>query len=196
MLLIPRLGGCGAVQSAAARLLLESGGLAGIRRLSPAGLAKAHALTVSDATRIVAALELGRRDLQSELGGQRPVCGSFDAVVSWASPRLGPLGYEEFWVIGLDGRNGLTTLRCIARGGQHGCALTARDVLRPALVDGASAIVVVHNHPSGDAAPSTEDIQMTRALAAACDVVSMPLLDHVIVARSEATSLLDLGLLT
>jgi DNA repair protein RadC len=77
----------------------------------------------------------------------------------------------------------------------HGCALTPRDVLGPALRDAASAIVVIHNHPSGDPEPSPEDIAMTRAVAAACDVVGVPLLDHVVVAKGGATSLLERGAL-
>jgi DNA repair protein RadC len=81
----------------------------------------------------------------------------------------------------------------IAQGGLHGCALTPRDVLRPALRDGGSAIVVIHNHPSGDPTPSPDDIKMTAALAVACDVVGIELLDHVVVARGGATSLREMG---
>jgi DNA repair protein RadC len=62
-------------------------------------------------------------------------------------------------------------------------------------VDAASAIVLVHNHPSGDPTPSADDVQMTRAVAAACDVVGLSLLDHVVVARSGAASLRDHGAL-
>ena len=57
----------------------------------------------------------------------------------------------------------------------------------------ASAIVLVHNHPSGDPTPSPEDVAMTRAVAAACDVVGVPLLDHVVVARGGASSLFERG---
>ena len=121
---------------------------------------------------------------------------SFEAVVEWARPKLAALDHEEVWMLALDGQNALKALKCVARGGQHGCALTARDILRPAIAGGASAIVLVHNHPSGDPSPSEDDIAMTRALAAAATVVGLPLLDHVIVARQGAFSLLDLGLVT
>ncbi len=64
-----------------------------------------------------------------------------------------------------------------------------RDVLSPALRDGASAIVLVHNHPSGDPTPSPEDIAMTRAVRSAGELVGIPLIDHVVVARGGASSL-------
>ena len=76
-------------------------------------------------------------------------------------------------------------------GGLHGLHVGARDPLRYALRDGGSAFVLVHNHPSGDPAASTEDVRFTEEVARAADVVGVPLLDHVIVARSGYLSLLD-----
>jgi DNA repair protein RadC len=129
------------------------------------------------------------------LAAAAPVIGSFESVAAWARPRLAWLDHEEVWLLALDGRNGLKSAQRIAQGGLHGCALTPRDVLRPAVRDGASAFVLVHNHPSGDPAPSPEDVEMTRAVAIAADVVGVPLLDHVVIARGGAESLLDLGVL-
>src|SRR6185503_7379736 len=97
-----------------------------------------------------AALELGRRATLRALAEERVSVGSYDAVVDWARPRLATLDHEEVWFLALDGKNGLRAARCVARGGLHGCALTPRDILRPALREAASAIVLVHNHPSGD----------------------------------------------
>jgi DNA repair protein RadC len=73
--------------------------------------------------------------------------------------------------------------------------ISPRDPLRAALREGASAFVLVHNHPSGDPTPSPEDISFTQKIAAAADVVATPLLDHVVVARSGYASLLDSGLM-
>jgi DNA repair protein RadC len=177
----------------AARLLDESAGLGRLARLGPHGLADRGGVTALEATRLAAALELGRRAAIRLMSDERETIGSFESVVAWARPRLAGLDHEEVWMLALDGRNGLKTARRIARGGLHGCALTPRDVLHPALRDAASALVLVHNHPSGEPAPSTEDVEMTRVLAVACDVVGVPLLDHVIVARGGASSLLELG---
>jgi len=175
--------------SVAARLLDTTCGLAGLPRLGGHGLAERRGIGPAKAVRILAALELGRRAAMRALSETGEALTSFDAVVDWARPRLAGLEYEEVWLLGLDARNVLRTARRVAQGGVHGCAVLPRDILRPALRDAASAIILLHNHPSGDPTPSSEDIFMTRALAAACDVVGVALLDHVIVARGGASSL-------
>jgi DNA repair protein RadC len=180
----------------AAMLLEHVGGLGALDRLGVSALATRHGIGLAKATRILAALELGRRLNVAELSGARPACGSFFAVADWAQPRLATLDHEEVWVLSLDGRNGIKGVRRVAQGGVHGCALTAREILRPALVAAATALVLVHNHPSGDPTPSEYDVHMTRAVAAAADVVGLSLLDHVVVARDGARSLAALGVLT
>jgi DNA repair protein RadC len=177
------------VALSAAALLDGSGGLPGIARLGPHALAR-RGIGPAKATRIAAAVELGRRALLQLLAEERAVFDSFEQVARWARPRLGSLEHEEVWLLALDGKYGLKSARRIAQGGLHGCALLTRDVLSPALRDGASAIVLVHNHPSGDPTPSSEDIAMTRAVRAAGELVGVPLLDHVVVSRSGACSLL------
>jgi DNA repair protein RadC len=99
------------------------------------------------------------------------------------------------WLLALDGQNGLRSMRRIAQGGLHGCCVSARDILRAGLVEAASAIVLVHNHPSRDPTPSPEDVAMTRVVVDAGEVVGLPLVDHVVVAGSRHASMLDLGLL-
>ena len=178
------------VALSAASLLERSGGLPGIARLGPHGLAR-RGIGPAKATRIAAAVELGRRALLCALAEEREVFDSFERVVHWAKPRLATLEHEEVWLLSLDGKYGLKSARRIAQGGLHGCALLTRDVLSPALRDGASAIVLVHNHPSGDPTPSAEDIAMTRAIRAAAELVAVPLLDHVVVARTGARSLCE-----
>jgi DNA repair protein RadC len=100
------------------------------------------------------------------------------------------------WVVCLDGRNRVRASRRVAQGGLHGCAVLPRDILRVAVREAASAIVLVHNHPSDDPTPSSEDLVMTRRVCDAAAVVGVPLVDHVIVAPSgRYTSMLDLGVL-
>jgi len=69
----------------------------------------------------------------------------------------------------------------LASGGAHGCALTTRDVFRPLIRVGATGVVIVHNHPSGDPKPSREDIEMTQVIIDAGSVLGVPLLDHIII---------------
>jgi DNA repair protein RadC len=112
------------------------------------------------------------------------------------APEIGALAHEEMWVVCLDGRNRVRASRRVAQGGLHGCAVLPRDVLRVAVHEAASAIVLVHNHPSDDPTPSAEDLVMTRRAAEAAAIVGVPLVDHVIVAPSgRYTSMLDLGVL-
>lgn len=177
----------------ATRLLDEASGPSGIARLSAHDLALRRGIGPAKATRILAAFELGKRAAIRALSEERRPVASIDDVVAWARPRLAGLEHEEVWLLLLDGRNGLVAARRVAQGGLHGCALTPRDILRPALRDGASAVILLHNHPSGDPSPSVEDVCMTRAVSAACDVVGIQLLDHVVVARGGSASLRDLG---
>ena len=90
-------------------------------------------------------------------------------------------------MLALDGRNGLRAARRIAEGGLHGCSVDPRDVLRSVIREAASAFVLVHNHPSGDPAPSDEDIELTRMVARAGAVLGTPLVDT---RSSEATATL------
>ncbi|MCW5788960.1 MAG: JAB domain-containing protein [Polyangiaceae bacterium] len=192
-LLVELLGStrCGISASELAGAILGlTGGLAEARRLGVAGLVDLGLLD-RQAIRLLAALELGARALRDELAGRRlRIAGSSD-VIAWATPQLATLDHEEVWLLSLDGAGGLLQAERIGRGGIHGCSLLPRDVLRPAIRSGASAMILVHNHPSGDPSPSPDDVAMTRALRHAAEAVGTPLLDHVIVARRGATSLAD-----
>lgn len=179
----------------ARRLLDAADGLVGLARAGARGIEAQPGIGVATATRVMAALELGRRLSIRELATARDVVCSFECVARWAIPRLAPLEHEEVWLLCLDARNGLKSRLRIAQGGQHGCALSPRDVLRPAIRDSASGIVLVHNHPSGDATPSAEDLAMTEQVALAADLVGIPLVDHVVVARGGARSIRQLGVL-
>jgi DNA repair protein RadC len=133
--------------------------------------------------RLAAAVELGRRAI---LAGSRDAIARVPdrkAVEAWARVRLATLDHEELWMLALDGQHGLRAARRVASGGIHGLHVAARDPLRMAVREAASAFILVHNHPSGDPAPSEEDVSFTRAVADAGAIVGIPLLDHAIVAR-------------
>lgn len=111
--------------------------------------------------------------------------------------RLGGFNREVMVAVALDGRSNLLAELELASGGHHGLAISPPDIFRPLIRCGASAFVLVHNHPSGDPSPSREDISMTQALVGLADIVGVELLDHVIVAARGGgwASLADLGLL-
>ncbi|MBW2454977.1 MAG: DNA repair protein RadC [Deltaproteobacteria bacterium] len=183
------------VLTQATGVLERTGGLVGLTRAGPALLADAPGLGRAKAYRLAASVEIGRR-IQLRAAEPREVYGTPDAVAAYFTPRIGRLAHEQMWVLSLDGRNRCRGSRRVAQGGQHGLVVAAREILRAALGDAASGFVLVHNHPSGEPTPSQADVDMTRAVVAAADVVGVPLLDHVIVTASGAyASLLDAGLI-
>lgn len=174
----------------ASRLLEEYGALEALARAGVGELRRRRGLGWAKAARVAAAIELGRRVSSA---ARRPALrlGDATAVSEWASSRLASLDHEELWLLALDAANGLRAARRVAQGGLHGLSVAARDPLRVALREGASAFILVHNHPSGDPTPSREDIDFTERMARAADVVGTPLLDHVIVTRDSSTSMLE-----
>ncbi len=178
----------------AALLLEEHGGIGGLARAGIGELVQRAGVGAAKGARVAAAIELGRRAALAA-SQQSPVrMPDRRAVEAWAHPRLATLDHEELWLLALDGHHGLRAARRVASGGIHGLHVAARDPLRIALREGASAFVLVHNHPSGDPCPSPEDVSFTRSLADAAALVGTPLLDHVVVARRRSSSMLDLGI--
>jgi DNA repair protein RadC len=172
------------------RLLSEYGALEGLARAGVGELCGRRGLGWAKAARVAAALELGRRAASA---ARRPSFRLRDAsaVEEWALGRLSMLDHEELWLLALDAANGLRAARRVAQGGLHGLSVSARDPLRIALREGASAFILVHNHPSGDPTPSREDIDFTERMARAADVVGTPLVDHVVVTRDASISMLE-----
>jgi DNA repair protein RadC len=179
----------------ATKLIERHGGLAGLARAGIGELVDSEGLGMAKGARLAAAVELGRRATFAASLDATTRLSDRDAVEAWARPRLATLDHEELWALALDGRHGLRGARRVASGGIHGLHVTPRDPLRVALREAASAFVLVHNHPSGDPSPSSEDVAFTRAVSEAARVVGIPLLDHVIVARRRVSSMLEDGLL-
>jgi DNA repair protein RadC len=179
----------------AERLIHEAGGVEGLLSAGPAQLAEAAGIRREVAQRLVASAELGRR-IQERMATPRASLATPDAVAAWFTPRIGLLDHEQMWVVSVDGRNRLRGARRVAQGGAHGLSVSAREILRAALADAASGFLLVHNHPSGCAEPSDEDLAMTELVARAADVVGVVLIDHVVVtAGGGYISMLELGCL-
>jgi DNA repair protein RadC len=175
-------------------LLEERGGLLGLAREGLRGQ-RVDGLSAARRLRLEAALELGRRATQRESLPLSLVMSCPERVAAWGRRRLGHLSHEELWMLALDGRHGLLAARRLSQGGAHGCAVGIRDVLRLALRVGAATFVLVHNHPSGDPTPSTEDARMSLEVARAAEVVGVSLLDHIVIGADRHASLFELGLL-
>ncbi|MEO8875481.1 MAG: DNA repair protein RadC [Polyangiaceae bacterium] len=175
-------------------LLDDLGGVQGLARAGIGELAARRGLGRGKAERLAAATELGKRLHAAALRRDGAVFSDADVVDAWARPRLATLEHEELWALALDGRNRLRAARRIAVGGLHGLHVQPRDVLRAMVREGASAFVLVHNHPSGDPTPSTEDLKFTERIVAAGETVATPLVDHVVIGSPGYMSLLNAGL--
>ena len=179
----------------AARILEEAGGLGGLASRGVGALSSDLRLDVERATRLAAACEIGVRlaALARDTTLDPATCAG--DVERWAATRLAFLPHEELWVLLLDSRNRIVAERMIARGGVHALATTAGDVLRPVVRESSTAFVLVHNHPGGDPCPSREDLAFTRAVSDAAATLAITMVDHVVIARDSAISMLESGLL-
>ena len=177
---------------AAERLLHEVGGLSGLAVSEPDVFVSQGLLGKWQAARVCAAVELGARCLDA-LAPRHPVIMGAADVAAVMNPSLARLRTEQVWLLSLDGQHGLLGKTLISQGGAHGSALSAKDVLRRAIVQSAYSIVLVHNHPSGDPQPSEADILFTGTVARAASVVGIPLLDHVILGAGEHVSMASCG---
>lgn len=177
----------------AERLLAEFGGLPGLARASFAELCRVRGVGPAKVTQLKAALELGRR-LQMATPEERPVVHSPADVASLLGSEMALLPQEEFWVLHLDTRNRVVRVQRLYRGSLNQATVRVAEVFRDAIRDNAAAIIVAHNHPSGDPTPSSQDIALTRALVEAGQLLDIPLLDHVIIGWGRWVSLKEQGL--
>lgn len=140
--------------------------------------------------RLAAALELGRRAerARTDLSTRLPIDGPVRAL-HWLAPHFRGERQECFAVLLLDGRHRVKRLVSVGRGTLTASLVHPREVFAPAVREGAAAILVAHNHPSGDPEPSSEDLAVTRRLGRAGQLMGIPLLDHLVVAGSAFRSL-------
>lgn len=182
------------VTQLAQRLVDAHRGVSGLSRLGLGELAAQKGLGFGKATRIVGAIELGRRTLEQPLARGARITSSRDAEAMLRS-RLVPLDVEQFFVIPVDARNRALAEIRIGQGGTTSCPVSPAEVLRAVLREAASGMIVAHNHPSGDPTPSPEDVELTARLARASESIGIRLLDHVVIARDGCFSFLDAGML-
>ncbi len=150
------------------------------------GVGEAKAITIA------AALELGRRRQMSDLR-ERPRVGSSRDAFQAIAPLLTDLHHEEFWLLLLNRANEVFARERLSSGGMGGTVVDVKLVLKAALDARATAIIAVHNHPSGNLQPSQADIDLTKKLQQAGALLEIPLLDHLIVSERGYYSFADEG---
>ncbi|MEX2178046.1 MAG: DNA repair protein RadC [Gemmatimonadaceae bacterium] len=152
------------------------------------GVGKARAAVIH------AALELGRRMAAEGRDEATPIRAPRDVVAVYA-PRLEDLPVEEFHVAVLDAQHRLERDITVTRGILNSSLVHPREVFREAIAERAAAIILIHNHPSGDPTPSADDRNVTDQLVAAGRLLDIPVHDHVIIGRGRYTSFAEAGLL-
>jgi DNA repair protein RadC len=125
----------------------------------------------------------------------RPALSSWTALLDYCMAAMARQPAEEFRVLFLDRKNVLVADEVQSKGTVDHTPVYPREIIKRALEHGASAIILVHNHPSGDPTPSKADIQMTREIAAAAKALSIAVHDHLVIGRSGHASFKSLGLL-
>ena len=148
------------------------------------GIGQAKAIT------ILAATEMGRRRA-AETPELQPKIEVAHNVFALMQPLIGELPHEEFWVLYLNSTNRVIHKARLFSGGITHTTVDVRLLFKTALEQGAIALILVHNHPSGSTTPSKEDIELTQRVKTAGDMLDIKLLDHVIVTEKEYLSLLD-----
>jgi DNA repair protein RadC len=175
-------------------LLARSGGLDRLESAPGCELAAVSGVGEAKAASLIAAFELGRRCACSHLPEGAALRSPEDVFRHFAA-RLRRLSQERFVVVLLDGRHRVLGEEVVSQGTLTASLVHPREVFRPALRASAAALILVHNHPSGDPTPSAEDRAVTSRLARAGEILGVRVLDHVVVAERGYVSLREEGAL-
>jgi len=173
------------VLSLASRLVTEGGSLAGLIAWTEADYRRLKGIGHVKALQLVAMMEVARRVL-GEGQGEAPLLSRPELVFSYFQPIVTGLMVEKLWVLCLNRKNHLIKRVEVTSGTATGSLVHPREVFRSAIREAATAVICVHNHPSGDPAPSSADIQVTRRLREAAVAVDIELADHLIVGNKAA----------
>lgn len=175
------------------RLLQKFGGLRGLHRAPLNELTDQHGIGEAKAAQIKAAIELGRR-LTLESPDERPAINSPADAASLVMYEMSALEQEHLRVILLDRRNRVLETLEVYKGSVNSSQVRVGELFKDAIRTNASAIIVVHNHPSGDPTPSPDDVAVTRAIVQAGKLLDVDVIDHLVIGQGKWVSLKERGL--
>jgi DNA repair protein RadC len=175
------------------RLLQTFGGLTGLHRATFDEMRAQHGIGEAKAAQIKAAIELGRR-LTLESPDERPAINSPAEAAALVQYEMSGLEQEHLRVILLDTRNHVLGIEEIYHGSVNSSQVHIGEVFKPAIRRNATAIIVIHNHPSGDPTPSPDDVAVTRAILQAGKLLDIDVLDHMVIGQGRWVSLKERGL--
>jgi DNA repair protein RadC len=173
-------------------MLTGVGGIDGLTRAHHDALMQIPGIGAARAAQVLAAVELGRRTL-TRAGRHRVQVTSPRAVAELLLPIYGNRPVEQFGVVLLDTKHRVIRTTIVTVGTLDASIVHPREIFREATAGGAAAIVVFHNHPSGDPEPSKEDIDLTHRLVAAGLLMGIDVIDHVILANVRYCSMKEEG---
>lgn len=178
----------------AENLLDREGGLAGLGHATIEEVEQVRGIGEAKAVTLLAALELGRR-LASLAPLDRTAVRSPDDIAALLLPRFRYESRESFVAVLLSTKNHVLKTSVISVGSLNASIVHPRELFREAINASAAAVIVAHNHPSGDPTPSPEDITLTRKLVEAGNILDIPVLDHVVLGDGKYVSFKEKGIL-
>jgi DNA repair protein RadC len=163
----------------AAAILKDLGGVHGLAKASPDRLSRLAGMGPAQSSRVLAAIELGRRTLLVAPNARLPLREP-EEFAAFLLPMFGAHSTERFGAVLLDARQRLMRVHIVSEGSLDSALAIPRDVFREATISQAASMVVFHNHPSGDVLPSRDDFEVTARLIDAGKIVGIDVLDHLI----------------
>jgi DNA repair protein RadC len=192
--IILRIGGRGEnVIRMAERLLAQFSGVSGLAQASFDELCAAHGVGEAKATQIKAALELGKRLLVAS-PQERPQVRSPADAANLLMMEMGLLEQESLRVLLMDTKNAVLRVHTVYTGSLNTAVVRVGEIFREAIRANSAAIILAHNHPSGDPTPSPEDVRVTEMIVEAGSLLDIGVLDHLIIGRNRYVSLKERGL--
>lgn len=178
----------------AERILTEAGGLIGLVRLSTHELEQVHGIGPAKAAQVKAALELGKRSIAAD-PTVKPIINSPSDVADLVMEEMRNLDREHFRIMHLSTRNNVLGISAVSVGSLNSSIVHPRECFKEAIRRNANSIILLHNHPSGDPAPSREDLDITRRLTEGGKILGIEVLDHVIIGEKRYVSLKEQGII-
>lgn len=175
------------------RILASAKNLNALGKMTISQLMQFRGIGEAKAVSIVAALELGRRQRAEDVLKLKKITSS-KAVFETMQPIIGELPHEEFWVLFLNNSNKVISKAQLSKGGIAGTIVDTRLIFKLALENGATGLILCHNHPSGELNPSIADKQITRKIKTAGEILDVKILDHLIITETNYYSFVDEGI--
>jgi DNA repair protein RadC len=176
------------------QLLRQFDGLSGLARADINELQTVHGIGPVKAIEIKAALELGKRMILSAPDQQRTQIKTPGDAAQLLMLEMGMLEQEEVRTLLLDTRNRVLSVQQVYKGSLNTASMRVAEVFKQAIRANCASIIIAHNHPSGDPAPSAEDVKVTKSLVAAGKLLDIDVLDHIVIAQNRYVSLKERGL--